>query len=109
MRDELGTTIELAFTRITASPISETVHVSQASTEGLIGSGSGEFETPIRKVHEFSAVLRPDKAFSIAMVILNNLAQLDEGQRARYNLPKIESHPFETSNATPERNTSPKN
>ncbi len=96
MTDPLGTTLSLTMTRLDGLPSVEIVHGTVKSDEkGLVvqGAAKSTFEGTLRKVQEFTAVLRPDRAFEIAQVIINNLAQLPLEERERYQLPNFQSAP----------------
>ena len=93
LKDMLGTTLAITFTRTDVAPTMEILSGTEKHHETGMDfrqEGKREFESQIRKVQEFAAVMRPDKAFEVAQAIFSTLSQLDEEQRARYGLPKIE-------------------
>ena len=96
MTDPLGTTLSLTMTRLDGLPSVEIVHgTAKVDATGVIVQGTGQstFEGGLKKVQEFTAVLRPDRALEIAQVIIKNLAQLPPEEREKYHLPNFQSAP----------------
>ena len=84
--DGLGTTIKIYFTRLEATPISESFQ-GRFTEQGLQQTGPPEFETVLKRETEFAALMRPDHAFDLASAILTSLTRLNPEQRSRYKLP----------------------
>lgn len=88
LRDGVGVTFQVTFTRIELMPVSETFPATLVG--GVEQTGPAVIETLPRKVQEFSALLRPDHAFQIAEKLLTDIAALDDGAKKRYLIPEFE-------------------
>lgn len=88
--DGLATSIKITFTRTEPVVVAETF---SGREEGgtFTQDGPPEFETAFQKTKEIAVLLRPDHAFSLAQALISNLSNLDDLQRERYRLPKIDT------------------
>ncbi len=86
--DGVGTVLQLTFTRLDATPVSESFPASK-SDQGVRQTGPVKFETPIRKIQEFGVRMRPDHAQKIAQVIMEHLGKLDATQKQRYGISDL--------------------
>jgi hypothetical protein len=86
--DQIATVVTLAFTRVDNTPTTEEIDVD-VGPDGVEQKGPSRFNQPVRKIKEVDVLMRPDEAFKAAMVILETLEKLDEGQKKRYRLPKM--------------------
>lgn len=87
LRDGVGVTLQVIFTRIELMPVSETFPAKMVG--GVEQTGPSVIKTVPRKVQEFSALLRPDHAFQIAEKLLTDIAALDDGEKKRYVIPEF--------------------
>jgi hypothetical protein len=86
--DPVGSTVYLTFTRIDATPESESF-VGVVSSTGVAQRGPSTFNARNAKVQEVTIALRPDHAFAVSRAVFERLREFDESRRARYNLPEI--------------------
>ena len=89
LRDGVGVTLQVIFTRIELMPVSETFP-GTVLAGGVQQTGPAVIEARPRKVQEFSVLLRPDHAFQIAEKLLTDVAALDNGAKKRYLIPEFE-------------------
>ncbi len=90
--DAIGTIMQLRFTRLESTPTGEQIPFAPTDDgAGLRQVGLPVFTgTGLRKSVEFDVLLRPDAAFKIANAIVARIEAMDEEQRKRYQIPKIE-------------------
>ena len=96
LKDAVGTTFSLTLTRIEGLPSVEILPGTLEQDDTGISikqEGSSTFEGSIQKIQEFTAILRPDRAFEIAQAILIDLARLDNDQLKRYGIPRVKLLP----------------
>jgi hypothetical protein len=91
--DPVGTRIQLTFTRIDLTPEGESFELSDSTEGRLVQAGPSDYRASARKVQEVAVLFRPDHAYELARAIMENLSQLPEAQRQRYNLPAIRLDP----------------
>ena len=89
LRDEVGVTFQVTFTRIEVMPVSETFP-AKGLPSGMEQTGPAVIETLPRKVQEFSVLMRPDHVFKLAQKLLADIAALDDGAKKRYLIPEFE-------------------
>ena len=88
--DGLASSIKITFTRTEPVVVAETFP-GHAEGGTYAQEGPPDFQTEFQKTKEIAVLLRPDHAFNLARAIILNLSKLDDLQRERYRLPKIDT------------------